>query len=218
MPSDPALARLRKLTTPHKVQDFLNSLHMRKESLDVIVRSPLAAIAQGEASCMEGALIAVAALQSRGYEPRLLDLKVAKNNRNDVDHVVTIFREHGRYGAISKTNHGVLRYREPVYASVRELAMSYFHEYFTDGGAKTLRTFSKPFDVFRAFGDSWIESADDLFEIACALDDSPHKDMLPATAVRTLRLADPVEIEAGTISEWEGARSDRLAPHAILGA
>ena len=97
----------------------------------------------------------------------------------------------------------MLRYREPVYLTVRELAMSYFHEYFTDDGTKTLRSFSKPFDVEKTFGAEWVNSGEDLFEIACALDDSPHTEIAPAVAMRKLRKADPVEIEMGKVLEWQ---------------
>ena len=193
----------KKLSTPAKIQDFLNSVRMRKGHDGTIVRSPSAVISSNEASCMEGALLAVAALRYHDQDAWLLDLKVADTNDNDVDHVVAVFKKDGYYGAISKTNHGVLRYREPVYKTVRELAMSYFHEYFTDDGKKTLRSFSRPFDVYKKFGTEWVASEDDLFEIACALDDSPHMPMIPPTHVRKLRLADPVEIEAGKILEWE---------------
>ena len=193
----------KKLSTPAKIQDFLNTLRMRSTHADIIVRSPIQTLASTEASCMEGALLAIAALRSHNQDAWLLDLKVADTNDNDVDHVVTVFKKDGYYGAISKTNHGVLRYREPIYKTVRELAMSYFHEYFTDDGKKTLRSFSKLFDVYKKFGDSWVSSQEDLFQIACALDDSPHSDMVPSAHVRKLRLADAVEIEAGKILEWE---------------
>ena len=174
---------------------------MRTDRTDPIVRSPLKAIEAGEASCMEGALIAAAALAYHGAPALLLDLKVAPDNIRDTDHVVTLFKWQGCYGAISKTSHAVLRYREPAYKTLRELVMSYFHEYFLDDGIKALRSHSKPFDVIKAFGTTWIESDDDLYEIACALDDSPHADVLPKGLVRRLRKADAIEIEAGRLKE-----------------
>ncbi len=131
----------------------------------------------------------------------MLDLKVGKRNTKDEDHVVALFSAHGRYGAISKTSHAVLRYREPVYKTIRELAMSYFHEYFTDDGKKTLRSFSKPFDIEKHFGTDWIDSAEDLYEIAVALDEHPHEDILSPKMAKGLRLADPIEIKAGKIVE-----------------
>jgi hypothetical protein len=93
---------------------------------------------------MEGALLAAAILEFHGHKPLLLDLR---STNDDLDHVVALFKQFGCWGAISKTNHVVLRYREPVYKTLRELAMSYFHEYFLDNGKKTLREYSVPFDL-----------------------------------------------------------------------
>ena len=188
--------------TPAKVQDLLNTLRMRTPGIEPIVRSPEAALAAGEASCMEGALIAVAALQAHAVPVWLLDLKV-DTRANDVDHVVALFKQDGLYGAISKTNHGVLRYREPVYKTVREVVMSYFHEYFLDTGVKTLRSFSKPYDIFKKHGTAWVTSSEDLYEIAYALDCSPHVDIAPLAVFKKLRKADAIEIEAGSLKEWK---------------
>lgn len=193
--------RIKKLRSPQAIQDFLNTLGKKNPQEPIIVRSPKAALAAGNANCIEGALIACAALLASGEKARLLDLKVGARNTKDVDHVVALFKRGGRYGAISKTSHAVLRYREPVYESVRELAMSYFHEYFTDDGKKTLRSYSDPFDVTKAFGTHWIESEKDLYELAVALDESPHHDILTPAMVRALRPADAIEIAAGKLVE-----------------
>lgn len=187
------------LNTPHKIQNKLNTFKMRKQSGGHIVRSPRIVLENGEATCIEGALLAAAALRECGARPLLLDLKVGARNTKDVDHVVAIFKKDGHYGALSKTGHAVLRYREPIYRTLRELALSYFHEYFTNDGKKNLRSFSKPFDVEKHFGDSWIESIDDLYEIAITLDESPHEMILSKKMERGLRLADSIEIEAGKL-------------------
>jgi hypothetical protein len=123
---------------------------------------------------------------------------VGKNNNADVDHVVTLFKKDGYYGAISKTRHAVLRYREPIYKTVRELALSYFHEYFTNDGRKTLRSFSAPFKISST---DWITSNEDIYEIASALDDSPHEKILNKKTERNLRPADKIEIKAGKLTE-----------------
>ena len=192
---------LRSLDTPQKIQDFLNTLATREQSGGRIVRSPKTVLHDNRATCMEGALFAAAALARAGKRPLLLDLKVADSNTDDVDHVVALFRQNGSWGAISKTSHAVLRYREPIYKTIRELALSYFHEYFTDDGKKTLRHFSEPFDIEEHFGTDWIESGKDLYEIACALDDFPHHDILTPDMEKNLRLADAIEIEAGKLKE-----------------
>lgn len=193
--------RLRRLKNPKAIQDFLNTLGKRHSSEAHIVRSPKAVLAAGNANCIEGALVACAALLAIGEKALLLDLKVGAKNTKDVDHVVALFKKDGYYGALSKTSHAVLRYREPIYKSVRELALSYFHEYFTDDGKKTLRSYSDPFDVVKNCGTSWIESDEDLYELAAALDDATHHDILTPAMARNLRPADPIEIAAGKLVE-----------------
>ena len=196
-------AVFRPLATPAKIQDFIDVIPMNFERGGITSRSPRAALARNEAQCMEGAMIAAAALWYHGEPPLLLDLRTTKHRpRNDVDHVVALFRRNGRWGAISKTNHAVLRYREPVYRDVRELAMSYFHEYFLDNGQKTLREYSAPFDVRRC-GDAWLTARNHLWDINNALDDSRHFSILPQRMAMELRLADPVERMAGKVIQWK---------------
>lgn len=200
-PDIPELAAFKKLTTPAKVQDFLDGIPMNFEVAGETCRSPLFVLRHNEAHCMEGALLAAAIFWARGQRPFLLDLKVARG-KGDYDHVVTLFKQEGRWGAVSKTNHAVLRYREPVYKSVRELAMSYFHEYFLDTGEKTLRSYSAPFSLSR-FGTEWLTAEEDQWEIAAALDDVKHYEVAPAKTVKRFRRADAVEIATGKITEWK---------------
>jgi len=122
--------------------------------------------------------------------------------KNDDDHVVALFKQNGYWGAISKTNHAVLRYREPVYKTVRELAMSYFHEYFKDTGQKTLRKFSRPFDLSKIKNKDWLTSGEDLWEINNALDDYFHYNILTPRQIKNLRPAEKIEVEAGKLVEW----------------
>jgi hypothetical protein len=186
-----------KLDTPRKIQDFLNSLGPNHEEEECICMSPRQVLRKKKAHCFEGALLAAAILWHHGQRPVLMDLQTTKD---DHDHVVALFRQNGHWGALSKTRHAVLRYREPVYKTLRELAMSYFHEYFLDTGIKTLRAYSKPFNLTR-YGRGWITSEDDLWEIGSDLDDSPHVRILTPAMVKSLRKADPVEIKAGKIVE-----------------
>ena len=193
-------AVFKKLNSPRKVQDFINTLGMNFERKRETCRSPLMVLRSGEAHCAEGALTAAAIFWYHGEPPLLLDLKVAKN-KGDVDHVVTLFREGGRWGAISKTNHAVLRYRDSVYKTVRELALSYFNEYFLDNGLKTLRSYSAPFNLLH-HDREWLTVRRNLWDITDALDESRHFNIVEAHAVRRLRSADPIEIQAGGLVEW----------------
>jgi hypothetical protein len=190
---------VRALSTPAKIQDFVNLIPINFSKNGDTLYSPRRVLRERKAHCVEGALLAAAALQRIGHKPLLMDLKTVEG---DSDHVVALFKEKNRWGAISKTNHIVLRYREPVYASPRELAMSYFHEYFLDTGKKTMRSFSRPFDLSRNVRKDWMIAEDDLWEIALALDDSPHENILAQGQARRLRNADPIEIQAGKIEEW----------------
>ena len=160
--------------------------------------SPRRVLREYKAHCIEGALLAAAALWLHGEPPLLLDLMSANG---DDDHVVALFRQHGHWGAISKTNHAILRYREPIYKTVRELALSYFHEYFLDNGGKTLRSYSKPLDLRKFKDKNWTTSEKDLWYITWALNKAPHTKILTPHMSRTLRKADPIEIKAGKITQ-----------------
>lgn len=197
---------LDRLNTPQKIQDFLNKIPINFEENGGTARSPRQVLKLRKAHCIEGALLAATALWYHGHKPLLLDLVTTKN---DDDHVVALFKQGGFWGAVSKTNHSVLRYREPVYKTVRELAMSYFHEYFKDSGQKTFRKYSVPFDLSKIKDKAWLTSREDLWEINNALDDSKHFDILNRSQIKTLRKADQIEIEAGKITEWERLKSKK---------
>ncbi len=189
---------LKKLRTPARIQDFLNAIPFNFEEGGETYRSPSRALAAKKAHCMEGALIAAAALWLHGRPPLIMDLRTTDR---DVDHVVALFKDGNRWGAISKTNHAVLRYRDAVYRDPREIAMSYFNEYFLNDGVKTFYSYSRPFDLSRC-GDGWLTSGKQLVDIALALDESPHVEIIKKGAMkRRLRRADPVEIKAGKIVE-----------------
>ncbi|OGN30398.1 MAG: hypothetical protein A3I92_02070 [Candidatus Yanofskybacteria bacterium RIFCSPLOWO2_02_FULL_43_10b] len=192
----------KKLSSPRKIQDFLNSIPANFEKDGDTLMSPCKMIRENKAHCMEGALLAAAVLWFHGQKPLLMDLKT---NESDFDHVVALFQRQGRWGAISKTNHAVLRYREPVYDTPRELAMSYFHEYFLDNGSKTLRSYSAPFDLstYKVEPCMWITAEEDLWKVSDLLDDSPHYPILDKKMIPALRRADPIEIKAGKLTEWD---------------
>lgn len=192
------LKTLKKLNTPAKIQDYLNSISFNFEKDGETCRSPFEVWKHKKAHCLEGAMFAAAALRTNGKPPLLLDLRSAKK---DFDHVVALFKRNGKWGAISKTNHAVLRYREPVYASIRELTLSYFHEYFLNDGTKTLESFStKPFKLPK--NTNWIFADEDLWDIGADLEDAPHTQIATTEERKTFRKADKVEIQAGKIVEY----------------
>lgn len=187
------------IDSPAKVQDLLNRIPQNFDSGRRTCKSPLSVLKRDKAHCMEGAMLAAAIFWNHGEKPLVLDLRTTEK---DDDHVVALFRQGGRWGAVSKTNHAVLRYRDPIYKNIRELAMSYFNEYFLDDGVKTLREYSAPFDL-RRYGSDWLTSKKDLWDVPRDLDRSRHFKILPPGAHRRLRLADGIEIKAGKLIEWK---------------
>ncbi len=122
----------------------------------------------------------------------------------DVDHVVAVFKQNGLWGAMSKTNFPVLKWRDPVYKTIRELAMSYFHEYFLDNGGKSFKDYSLPFSLKKFKIEDWLISEEPLEWLAEALDDAPHFPTVPPALLKKLRKASRVEIEASDMREWMG--------------
>ncbi|NCO11663.1 hypothetical protein CO038_01400 [Candidatus Pacearchaeota archaeon CG_4_9_14_0_2_um_filter_39_13] len=191
---------LRKLRTPVKVQDFVNSLEENFEKNGETCMSPRKVLRERKAHCVEGALLASVALRLQGHKPLIVDLNSAPG---DDDHVLAVFRKAGKWGAITKTNHAVLRYREPIYRDIRELAISFFHEYFLNSnGKKTLRSFSMPIDLSRFDRQNWMTSEKNLWFITDHLAGAKHINLLSRKAIRGLRPADPIEIEAGKLVEY----------------
>lgn len=189
---------LKSLNSPRKIQDYLNAIPFNKERGGETHHSVKKVLKASKAHCFEGALLAAAALWIQGKKPLILDLKVV---RPDFDHVVTLFQVDEHWGAISKTNHAVLRYRDPIYKSIRELAMTYFHEYFLGDGQKTLRSYSKPYDLSRV-GTVWISGDENLAWLAHQLDASPHENILTPKQIKMLRNAEKIEVNASSLTEY----------------
>ncbi|MFA4975736.1 MAG: hypothetical protein WC839_00715 [Candidatus Paceibacterota bacterium] len=189
---------MQKLNTPAKVQDFLNGLKFNFEKNGKqTLKSPLNVLRNKNAHCIEGAILGAYMLSLHGFKPYILHLKTIKG---DFDHVIAPFKQYGLWGALSKTNHAVLRYREPIYKNIRELVLSYFHEYFLDSGLKTLRSYSKPLNL-NIFEKGWETEEGDLWGIDEELDKIKHYDIAPNIILKNLRRAEKIEIEAGKIVE-----------------
>lgn len=189
---------LARLTTPAKIQDFVNRIPVVGPGGDTCM-SPHMVLRTQRAHCLEGAMLAALVLRVHGRRALVVDLKA---NRKDYDHVIAVWRERGFWGAISKTNYAVLRFREPIYRSVRELAMTYFHEYFTDDGKKTLRSYSQPVDLSRFDERGWMTSESDVWYVSLYLDHVKHYPIVPRSVVHRLRLADPIERRIGRVRQW----------------
>ena len=195
-----------RLDTPQKIQGFLDTLPANFELEGDTHMSPRRVLKARIAHCTEGALFAAACLAFHGYENYLLDLRSLPA---DQDHVVTLFKARGLWGAISKTNHAVLRWRDPIYKSPRELAMSYVHEYYLKSGRKSLIAFSKPFRVTRYAPARWVTADENLDWLIVALDDSPHVAVAPKAALRGQRRATGFERKVTDQPEWRRPRKTR---------
>ena len=190
----------RKLNSPKKIQDYLNSIPFNFSERKNYF-SPRFVLKKKKADCLEGAMFAAAVLEFHGAKPWLLDLRSSKKPW-DYDHVVAVFRSDGFFGAISKTNHAVLRYREPIYKSIRELVMSYFHEYFLTDGKKTLREYSDLIDLSK-LKLNWRTGDGNLWSIHQYLDKAKHYKILSPRQIKNLRKVDKIEIRASWGEEYK---------------
>jgi hypothetical protein len=175
--------QLRALKTPAGVQRFLDALpyHLADTSW-----SPRIVLREHTAHCLEGATFAAAALRVLGFPPLLWDLEAD----NDTDHVLAVFQVGGCWGAVAKSNFAGCRYREPVYRTLRELAMSYFNIYFNLRGERTLRRYSQPIDLARFDNRAWMTSEWPIWFIAEYLCQIPHRALLTSAQVRRLTRLD----------------------------
>lgn len=195
-------AVLRRLDTPQKIQAFLYGLKQNFEVGGETCHSVRDVLHHRAAHCIEGAMLAACALWVHGEPPLLMDMRAVR----DFDHVVAVFRRHGRWGAISKTNGVFLRSRDPVYGSLRELAMSYFHEYANRRDHKTLREYSVPFDLRRVDPKLWV-TGDGAWFVAEELDRIQHFKLLNGRQLRTVTRRDPFERRASLLGQFRRPRA-----------
>ncbi len=201
------IAVFRRLSNPEKIQTYVTRLGCNFERNGDTCFSVRTTMATREAHCIEAAFVAACALRLHGQPALLMDFQA----EGDDDHVVALFRRGGYWGAISKSNSVWLRWRDPVYRTLRELAMSYFHEY-AKGKHKTLRTYSRPFDVSRVPASKWITNPKGCWEVAGAIDDTRHYRLLTRRQARQLRFRDPMEQRIGRISEFQKKPAEGVVP------
>jgi len=174
---------------PYDIQLFLDSMPYNAEAE---CRSPRKVMADQKAHCFEGALFAAAMLRELGMKPMIVDMMA----ENDDDHVIAVFKIRGKWGAIGKSNTTALRYREPVYRSLRELIMSYFDFYFNTLGDKSLRSYSNPVDLTRFDKENWVQTDSDLEFIGDYLSRIHHFPLLDAESIKHLQRADQKLMDA----------------------
>ena len=198
-------ATLRRLRTPEKIQAFLYGLKQNFETRGETCNSVRTVLKLRRAHCIEGAMLAACALWIHGEPPLLLDLQAVR----DFDHVVALFRRNGRWGAISKTNGIGLRWRDPVYKSLRELAMSYLHEYYNKRDHKTLRTYSVPYDLRRLQPADWVTAEDGAWDLVDRLEATRHYDLMGGKQVRSLIRRDAFERVVGNLLQYRRPKAKK---------
>jgi len=189
----------RGLRSPDAIQRFLDDLLYNKEKGGETARSPRRVLETGEAHCFEGALFAAAALRRLGRPPLVVQLRATIR---DDDHVLAVFRERpgsGGWGAIAKSNYSGLRFRSPVYRSLRELVMSYFEGYYNLEGEKSLRAFERPVDLARFDRRGWETAEEDLWDVSEYLATRRFSPILTRTQIRALTPMDRRLYDAGLV-------------------
>jgi hypothetical protein len=195
------LRKLRSLKTPAGVQRFLDEMpyHIAHSSW-----SPRTVLREGTAHCLEGATFAAAALRVLGFPPLVWDLEADY----DTDHVLAIYKVRGHWGAVAKSNFTGCRGREPIYRTLRELALSYFHTYFNMRGERTLRRYSRPVNLARFDSRNWMTSPKNIWFVAEHLCEIPHIELLTPALAKRLTRVDPRTIRG----EIVGHRRLRTEP------
>ena len=184
------LRTLRSLNTPAKIQKFVDEIPYQYADTAL---SPRRVLRERKGHCLEGALVAAAALRVNGYPPLLMDLEAVR----DDDHVLAVYRQNGLWGSIAKSNFAGLRFRAPVYRTLRELALSYFDHYYNLRGERTLRAYSRPINLSRLDKQHWMTSEEDVWCVPELLIAAPHYPLFPHKIASTLPRMDRRAFEAG---------------------
>ena len=186
----------RGLRTPAAIQRFLDDeLRYNKEKDGETARSPRRVLETREAHCFEGALFAAAALRRLGHPPLVAQLHAVR----DDDHVLALYRVGDLWGSVAKSNYSGLRFRSPVYRSLRELAMSYFDCYYNLEGDKGLRAVRRPADLSRFDARGWETAADDLWDVSRWVATRPASPLVPGPPSRRIGWMDVRLFDAGLL-------------------
>ena len=196
---------LTRQSDPVRLQAFINAIPINHELGGDTCHTVRQVLRHRRAHCIEAALVAACALWLNGEPPLVFDMRA----EGDWDHVVALFRRGGLWGAIAKSNHVALRGRDPVYRTLRELALSYFHEYHNERGEKTLREYSCAFDLRTLDPRAWVSGEDGAWEAERRLDLTRHYRLIPASQRRYLTPIDAMERRAKRLVEYPPPRKRR---------
>ena len=181
---------LRALKTPVQIQKFIDALAYQYANT---AWSPQRVLRERKGHCLEGALLAAAALRVNGYPPLLMDLEAVQ----DDDHVVAIYRKGDLWGGIAKSNFAGLRFRAPIYRTLRELALSYFEHYYNLRGERTLRAYSGAVNLERLDSRHWMTAEENVWCVPELLIAARHSPLFSDKVARALPRLDRRSFEAG---------------------
>ena len=190
------LRKLRSMKNPYGIQKFLDNTSYHLEDT---AWSPRRVLAEETAHCLEGAIFAAAALRANGHPPLLLDFEA----ENDTDHVIAIYREHGHWGAVAKSNFASCRWREPIHRTLRELALTFFNGYCNLRLERTLRRFSVPVNLKRFDRQNWMTHEKDVWFVPLHLQKMFHYPIVNRKQIANFRKPDPIEVRIGKITQWK---------------
>jgi len=194
------LRKLRSLKDPHGIQRFIDDMPYH---LADTAWSPRKVLAENTSHCLEGAIFAAAALRANGFPPLIVDLEADR----DTDHVIAVYQVDGLWGAVAKSNYTGCRYREPVYRSIRELALSYFNIYFNLRKERTLRRYSRPVNLKRFDGQRWMTTEQPIWFIVYYLLEIPHQKLFNGRVASRLHRVDERTFKAETLGKaYKAAR------------
>jgi len=188
------LRKLRSLRDPHGIQRYLDDMPYH---LADTAWSPRRVLAENTSHCFEGAIFGAAALRVNGFPPLILDLEADR----DTDHVLAIYRVEGHWGAVAKSNYTGCRFREPVYRTIRELALSYFNIYFNLRKERTLRRYSRPVSLARFDQLEWMTTAKPIWFIVYYLLEIPHYRLFDGRIASRLHCVDERIYRAETLGK-----------------
>jgi hypothetical protein len=189
---------LERLSRPTDIQRFLDELDY---STDEFYRCPLRVLRERRAHCFDGGLFAAAALRRLGYPPLVLDMFP---DGQDDEHLLALFNDDGHWGAVAKSNFVGLRYREPIYRSLRELVLSYFEQYFNLQRQKTLRSYTRPLDLVAFDRWDWLASDEALERIARRTEQMRRYPLLTSSMPARLSPVDERSFRAGLLGAEPG--------------
>lgn len=182
-----------ELNRPSRIQAFLDGFAYSTEE---VYRCPVRVLRERVAHCFDGALFAATALRRIGFPPLLLE--ILPNDRDD-DHMLAIYKSNGHWGAVAKSNFVGLRFREPIYRTLRELVMSYFEQFYNVEREKTMRSYTLPLHL-RAFDKwNWMTSDDFLERIVKKVDESRKVPLINQSMISQLSLVDERSYRAGLL-------------------